>query len=146
MALNLNKVILAGRLTAAPELKQTPNGISVLAFSLAVDRRFVKQGEERQTDFIDCVAWRQTAEFISRYFGKGDPLCITGTLQKRSYDAKDGTKRYVTEVIADEANFVESKSSKNSTPSNNYGSDPGAPATTVLNDDPEVLSDDGVPF
>lgn len=146
MALNLNKVILAGRLTAAPELKQTPNGVSVLPFSLAVDRSYAKQGEEKQTDFIDCVAWRQTAEFVAKYFNKGDPLCIAGTLRKRSYDAKDGTKRYVTEVIVDEAHYVESKSSKNSTPSNNYGSDPGAPATTVLNDDPEVLSDDGVPF
>ena len=73
-------------------------------------------------------------------------LAVYPAVQSVSYDAKDGTKRYVTEVIVDEAHFVESKSSKNSTPSNNYGSDPGAPATTVLNDDPEVLSDDGVPF
>ena len=146
MALNLNKVILAGRLTAAPELKQTPNGISVLAFSLAVDRRFVKQGEERQTDFIDCVAWRQTAEFISRYFGKGDPLCITGTLQKRSYDAKDGTKRYVTEVIANEADFVESKSSKGTASTTQTAGPTDYGTVAAPEDDPDVLSEDGVPF
>lgn len=146
MALNLNKVILAGRLTAAPELKQTPNGVSVLTFGLAVDRSYAKKGEEKQTDFIDCVAWRQTAEFIAKYFDKGSPLCIIGKLQKRSYDAKDGTKRYVTEVTVDEANFVESKSSKSSTPSNDYNSEPSAPATTAALDDFEVLSEDGVPF
>lgn len=147
MALNLNKVILAGRLTAAPELKQTPNGVSVLPFSLAVDRSYAKQGEEKQTDFLDCVAWRQTAEFISRYFTKGDPICIVGSLQKRSYQAKDGSTRYVTEVMVNEANFVESKASK----SNNAPTAPtvpSAPATVVPEDDMEqfTLDEDGVPF
>lgn len=104
--LNLNKVILAGRLTAAPELKQTPNGNSVCSFSLAVNRR----GKDAQTDFITCQAWRQTAEFLSRYFKKGSSLCIVGNLQKREWTDKDGQKRYATEVVVDEALFVDSKS------------------------------------
>ena len=79
----LNKVILMGRITHDLELRQTPNGVSVLSFSIAVDRSFARQGEERQTDFIDCVAWRQQAEFISRYFGKGRMIAVEGELQTR---------------------------------------------------------------
>lgn len=107
MSLNLNKTILAGRLTAKPELKQTPNGIAVCTFTLAVNRK----GKDAQTDFIDCVAWRQTAEFVSNYFDKGNAICIVGSLQKRSWEGKNGEKRSVTEVVADEAYFVEGKNS-----------------------------------
>lgn len=110
MSLNLNKVILAGRLTAVPELKCTASGISVTAFSLAVDR-FVGKDAEKKTDFINIVAWRKTAEFITRYFEKGSPICIIGNIQTRSWEAQDGSKRYAAEVIADEARFVESKNS-----------------------------------
>jgi single-strand DNA-binding protein len=112
-ALNLNKVVLAGRLTADPELKQTPSGVSVVRFTLAVNRRFSRNangGEgEQQTDFITLVAWRQTAEFISKYFRKGSALCVTGSIQTRSWQDQQGQRRYATEVVADEAAFVESR-------------------------------------
>lgn len=102
----INKVILMGRLTREPELKTTPNGVSVLTFTIAADRSFVRQGEERQADFINCVAWRGTAEFISRYFGKGRMIAVVGNLRTRTYDDKNGAKHYVTEVYVDEASFT----------------------------------------
>ena len=104
--MNLNKVILAGRLTADPELKTTPSGLSVTSFTVAVDRRF---GKEKQTDFISCVAWRQTAEFVTKYFVKGSAICIVGSIQTRKYTDKNGNNRIAVEVLADEATFVESK-------------------------------------
>lgn len=115
MSLNLNKVILAGRLTAKPELKSTPSGVSVTTFSLAVDRRVAKDAEKK-TDFINCVAWKGTAEFITRYFDKGSAICIIGNIQTRSWQDQNGGKRYATEVIADEASFVESKNSGQQNP------------------------------
>lgn len=102
---NFNKVIIGGRLTADAELKQTPSGVSVTAFSIAVNRK----GADNKTDFIDCVAWRQTAEFICKYFKKGSSICIVGNLQKREWTDKNNQKRYATEVIADEVCFVDSK-------------------------------------
>ena len=106
---SLNKVILIGHMTADPELKQTPSGVSVCSFSIGVSRRYTKAGEQAQSDFINIVAWRQQAEFIARYFRKGAAICICGSLQTRSWDAKDGTKRYTTEVVAEEVSFVERK-------------------------------------
>ena len=108
---SFNKVILVGNLTADPELKKTPSGVSVTSFSIAVNRRFTKQGEQPQTDFINIVAWRQTAEFVARYFNKGKPILICGQLQTRSWTDQNGQKRYTTEVVADEATFVENKGS-----------------------------------
>ena len=112
-SLNLNKVILCGRLTADPELKQTTSGIAVVSFSLAVNRRFQSKtadgAQAQQADFINVVAWRQTAEFISRYFRKGSALCITGSIQTSSWTDQQGQKRYATEVVADDAMFVDSK-------------------------------------
>lgn len=105
----INTAILMGRLTATPELKTTPSGTSVLAFTLAVDRSYVKQGEERQADFISCVAFKQTAEFIAKYFGKGAMIAVEGRLQSRTYDDKNGVKHYVTEVIVDNASFTGEK-------------------------------------
>ena len=102
----LNRVILMGRLTADPELKTTPNGVSVTSFSIAVDRSYVKSGEERKADFINIVCWRQTAEFVCRYFGKGSLIAVEGQLQSRSYQAKDGTNRYIVEVVADNVQFT----------------------------------------
>lgn len=102
---NINKVILGGRLTADVEQQTTPNGVAVAKFTIATNRR----GKDAQTDFIDCVAWRQTAEFVSRYFAKGSSICVVGAIQKRTYKDKDGNNRYITEVIADEALFVDSK-------------------------------------
>ena len=106
----LNRVILMGRITHDLELKQTPSGVSVLTFSLAIERSYAKQGEERQTDFINCVAWRQQAEFISKYFGKGRMLAIEGNLRTRTYDDKNGVKHYVTEVFVDNVSFTGEKS------------------------------------
>lgn len=101
----LNKVILMGRITRDLELKYTQNNTAVCSFSVAVDRRFARQGEERQTDFINVVAWRQQAEFVAKYFGKGRMINVVGSLQTRSWDDQNGQKRYVTEVVADEINF-----------------------------------------
>ncbi len=107
---NFNKIILGGRLTADPELKTTPSGISVTSFTVAVNRRFgSKQGEEAQADFFNVTAWRQTAEFITRYFRKSSSICVVGSLQTRSWTDQNGQKRYTTEIVADEAFFVDSK-------------------------------------
>lgn len=114
MSLNLNKVVLAGRVTADIELKQTPSGVSVASFSIAVNRRYVSKGSDTQAqpqaDFINVTAWRTTAEFISKYFHKGSAICITGSIQTRKWQDQQGNNRYSTEVVADEAMFVESKS------------------------------------
>ena len=104
--LNLNKVILGGRLTADPELKQTPSGVPVCSFTLAINRRFSKDGQ-KEADFINCQAWRQTAEFITRYFRKGSSLCIIGSIQTRSWQDQNGQKRFATDVVVDEALFVD---------------------------------------
>ena len=110
---NFNKVILGGRLTATPELKMTQSGTAVVSFNLAVNRRFVPKKEDGsagdpQTDFISCVAWKQSAEFIAKYFAKGQSLCV-GELQTRTYVDKLDVKHYVTEVRVDEAYFVDAK-------------------------------------
>ncbi len=104
----LNKVIIMGRLTADPELRQISNGASTCQFTIAVDRNFVPQGGERQADFINVVAWRQTAEFVSRNFAKGRMICVEGTLRTRTYDDKryPDVRHYVTEVYADQVYFT----------------------------------------
>ena len=107
----LNRAILMGRLTADPELRQTPNGVSVLSFSIACDRNYNSQGGEKICDFINCVAWRQTAEFISKYFHKGSMIAIEGSIQTRNYEDKQGNKRTAVEVVIDRAYFAESKAS-----------------------------------
>ena len=106
---NFNKVILGGRLTADCELKQTPQGVSVCQFTIAINRRTSKE-QEQQADFINCVAWRNTAEFIAKYFKKGSSICVTGTIQVRSWTDGNGNKKFITEVKADEAFFVDGKS------------------------------------
>jgi single-strand DNA-binding protein len=103
-----NLVVLTGRLTADPELKTTSNGTSVVSFSIAVDRRY-RIGEERQTDFINIVAWRSSAEFISKYFKKGSLIGIEGSIQTRKYTDKNGNNRTAFEVVANNVQFVESK-------------------------------------
>ncbi len=108
---NFNKVILGGRLTGDPELKTTQSGISVTSFSVAVNRRFSGGADQQpQADFINVVAWRQQAEFVSRYFRKGSSICVVGSIQTRTWTDQNGQKRYATEVVADEINFVDSKS------------------------------------
>jgi single-strand DNA-binding protein len=109
----MNKVILMGRLTKDPELRYTSNNNTpVCSFTLAVDRRFSKQGEEKQADFFNIVAWRSQAEFCSKYFNKGLKVVVVGSLQNRSWDDNEGKKHYITEVIADEVYFAESRRSE----------------------------------
>jgi single-strand DNA-binding protein len=147
---NINKVVLGGRLTSDVELKQTPSGVSVCSFSIAVNRKYAKDGEQ-QADFINCQAWRGTAEFISKYFRKGSSICITGAIQTRSWQDQQGNKRYATEVVADEAMFVDSKGED--TPSAQNGSQSKNPmpqgympdAYTQPNFE-QVDTDDSLPF
>ena len=105
----MNKVILVGNLTRDPEYRTTPSGATVCTFSIAVQRRFANQQGVREADFINCVAWRQQADFVHRFFTKGRRIGVVGSLQTRTYDAQDGSKRYVTEVVCDECEFVDSR-------------------------------------
>jgi len=149
---NLNKVILGGRLTADPELRQTPNGTPVCSFAVAVNRRSSSEGNQ-QADFINCVAWRSTAEFVSRYFHKGSSICVVGSIQTRRWQDNNGQTRYSTDVVADEVNFVDSKSESGSHASagaytpDSYGAAPsyssqqdGAPKFE------EMSNEDDLPF
>ena len=120
----MNKVILMGRLTKDIEMRQTPNGVSLARFSIAVTRRFKNSNGEYDADFINCIAWRKTGEFISRYFQKGSMIAVVGSIQTRSWDGNDGKKQYATEVIVDEAYFTGSKS-ESSTGGNTDLSDSG---------------------
>jgi single-strand DNA-binding protein len=137
--MGLNKTIILGRITQDLELKQTPNGVSVLSFTVAVDRNYTK-GEEKQSDFISCVAWKERAEFISRYFGKGRMIALEGQLRTRTYEDKNGVKHYVTEVYVDNASFT-GESKKDHVHNN--------PETAYRGNDEdyeEILSEDGAPF
>ena len=125
---NLNKVILGGRLTSDPELKVTPQGISVCSFSVAVNRK----GKDAQTDFINCQAWRTTAEHIAKFYRKGSSICLVGSIQTRSWTDNNGNKRYATDVIADEAYFVDSKA-ENDAPT--FQTQPTPNFEEVANDD-----------
>ncbi len=105
----LNNVTIMGRLAAQPEVRTTTSGISVCSFTVACNRNFAKSGEEAATDWIDCVAWRQNAEFISKYFNKGSMIVVVGSLQTRTYEDKNGNKRKATEVVVNQSYFGESK-------------------------------------
>ena len=105
----LNKAILMGRLVADPELRRTPNNNSVTSFTLAVNRSYVRQGEQPQTDFLDIVAWGKTAEFVSRYFVKGQLVAVAGRIQTRTWEDKQGNKRKSVDVVAEEVHFAEPK-------------------------------------
>lgn len=105
----MNRVIMCGRLVKDVELRQTQSGVAVASFAIAVDRRIKNENGQRQADFFDCVAWRQTAEFVKNYFGKGRKILIEGTLQNRDYTAQDGTKRRITEIIVDQVEFADSR-------------------------------------
>lgn len=110
----LNTAILMGRLTADPELKQTTSGLSVTNFSIAVDRKYQPQGQQKQTDFIDIVAWRNTADFVCRYFSKGSMIAIVGEIQTRTYQDQNGNNRKVTEIVANDVSFCGSKAESGS--------------------------------
>lgn len=130
----LNSVCLMGRLVDVPELKSTPSGVSVTTFTIAVPRAYVSAGQERQTDFIECVAWRTTAEFICKFFGKGRMIAVKGSIQTRNFEDKEGRKRKAVEVIVDNAYFTESKSDS-------------AGQTETKNDSYTIVSDDAdLPF
>ncbi len=116
----MNKVILMGRLTRDVEMRQTPNGVSLARFSIAVNRRFAGKDAQQQADFINCVAWRQTGEFIARYFRKGSMIAIVGSIQSRSWEGQDGKRQYATEVSVDEAYFTGSKSESGTQGGGNY--------------------------
>ena len=144
----LNRVILMGRLTADPELKKTNSDISVTSFSLAVDRNYGK-GADRQTDFINCVAWRQTAEFISRYFHKGSMIAVEGSIQTSSYTDKNGNNRKQVEVVANNVSFCGSKSESGTTGAANPAFAQPAPsyASADNSDFEEIVDDDDdLPF
>ena len=153
----LNRVILMGRITQDLELRTTSGGTSVLTFNIAVDRGYVKQGEERQADFITCVAWRQQADFINRYFSKGRMIAIEGNIKTGSYQNKNGETVYTTDVIVERTSFTgEPKNENNggfnvgnaqgySNTNNSYNSPQGAPQSGY-SDYEDVISDSGIPF
>lgn len=114
----LNKAIIMGRLTTDPELKHTTSNVAVTAFTLAVNRSYAKPGTERQADFIDIVAWRATAEFVCKYFKKGSMMAVDGAIQTRSYTDNQGVKRKAFEIVADNVNFCEGKSSSGNSGAN----------------------------
>ena len=143
----INTVALMGRLTYDPELKSTPSGVSVLRFQIAVDRNYQRAGQERQADFIDCVAWRQTAEFISRYFHKGSMIAVEGSIQTSNYTDKDGNKRKQVEVSANNVSFCGSRNESGS----GAGAEFSQPAPSYANADNSdfeeiVDDDDDLPF
>ena len=139
----VNCAILMGRLTKDPELRTTQNGTSVTSFAVAVDREYVRQGEERQTDFINVVAWRQTAEFVSRYFRKGSMIAVQGSIQTRNYEDRNGNKRTAVEIIADKVSFCGSKAeSGNSAP---VDAQANASDYTAINTN-DSGEDDDLPF
>ena len=155
-----NRAILIGRLTADPELKQTQSGISVCSFSIAVDRRFSGRDSERKTDFINITSWRQQAEFVCRYFHKGDVIGVEGSIQTRNYEDKNGNKRTATEIVTDNVFFTGARSSNagsgngGSYSNNSYGDNsytapaPAQPAYTsgAASDFEEVESDNDLTF
>ena len=139
----LNNVILMGRLTAVPELKHTQSDVSVTSFTLAVERNFAdKQSGQRQTDFIDVTAWRQTAEFICKYFGKGQLVAVQGAIQTRSYEDKDGNKRKAVEVLCEHAYFAEAKRPANGAEELSSAAD----AMGIPKGEFTPIADDDLPF
>lgn len=134
----LNHITIMGRLTKDPELRRTGSGVAVTSYTVAVDRDFGQDGK-KETDFIDCVAWRQTGEFVSKYFTKGSMIVVSGRLQIRSWTDKDGSKRRTAEVVADNVYFGDSKKSESS--DTNYSDNAPAQNYSVMED-----SDDSLPF
>lgn len=147
----LNKVIIMGRLTADPELRQTPSGISTCRFSVAVDRGYKsKDTGERQTDFIRVTAWRQTAEFVSRYFSKGQMIVIEGSLRNNNYEDQNGVKHYSMDVLADSVSFAGSRNDNNYTANTPQTTQVSNPVEDIslgdLADFEEVIAGDDPPF
>lgn len=129
----INNVTLVGRLTKDPELRYTPNGVAVANFTLAVNRQFKSQSGESEADFINCVVWKKSAENLAQYMGKGGLIGVTGRVQTRSYDNQEGKRVYVTEIVAENVQFLESKKSQNNQSYSNAG-------------EPIDISDENLPF
>lgn len=143
----LNCAVLMGRLVADSDLRTTPSGVSVVSFRIAVDRSYQKPGEERQADFIDIVAWRQTAEFVARYFRKGSMIAVQGSIQTRNYEDKQGNKRTAVEVVANKVSFCGSKAeSGTAAPSYPPINNTPTPSVSAQNDFDALDDDDDLPF
>lgn len=144
----INNVTLMGRLVADPELRTTTSGISVARFRIAVDRPYVRAGEERQADFISIVAWRQSADFVCRYFKKGNMIALTGSLQSNNYEDRDGNKRTSYEVVADRISFCGSKSETGGSSFNASPVEQAAPSfkTASAADFEEIPDEEDLPF
>ena len=142
----MNKAILIGNLTRDPESRTTPSGAVCTIFTLAVNRRFTNAQGVREADFINIVTWRQTAELCARYLAKGRKVCVVGQIQSRSYDAQDGTKRYVTEVVADEVEFLGSREDGGMNRSRNDIPMPPEPAANANIGGFTEVDDDELPF
>ena len=137
--MSINTAVIMGRLTADPELKTTASGLSVLSFSVAVERNYQKEGEEKAVDFINVVAWRKTAEFVSKYFHKGSMIAVEGSIQTRKYEDKDGNKRTAVEILANTVSFCGKEAS--GTPAEN-----STPAESTPFTDTDTADDEGLPF
>lgn len=143
----LNIAAIMGRLTADPELKTTQGGVSVTSFRVAVERTYVPQGQERQTDFITVVAWRGTAEFICKYFAKGDMIAVSGSIQTRNYEDRNGNKHTAFEIVASEASFCGGKRTENPAGAGPQKKRSDLSDAEVENDDfEEIMKDDDLPF
>lgn len=145
--MSVNSAVLMGRLVADPELRATGNGIEVCSFTVAVDRRFNKQGEDRQADFIDCVAWRQSAVFIEKYFHKGSMIAVQGYIETNMYEDKEGNKRKSVRVVVDNASFCGGKNESNT--ANASPSPAAAPNLNIQADDDKdfhEIPEDDLPF
>lgn len=142
----INSVCLMGRLTYEPELRMTPSGVAVISFQVACDRNYQKAGEERKADFIDVTAWRQTAEFVSRYFHKGSMIAVQGSIQTENYTDKDGNKRKQVQVVADQVSFCGSKA-ETGTGASNFTQPAPSYASADNSDFEEIIDDDDeLPF
>lgn len=139
--MSINCAVIMGRIVAQPELRTTTSGTSVTSFTVAVDRNYVKPGQERQTDFISVVAWRQTAEFVTKHFHKGDMIGVEGSIQTRNYEDKQGNKRTAVEILAETVSFCGGKKQDNKPPE-----EPPAPEPDVDNDYSMLDTDDDLPF
>lgn len=140
----INSVVLMGRLTYQPELRKTPSGVSVMSFQIATDRNYTTQGEERKADFIDCTAWRSTADFIERYFNKGDMIALQGSIQTENYTDKNGNKRKQIQVVVDQVSFCGSKNNNNS--NNQFNQPAPSYASADTSGYEEIADDDDLPF
>lgn len=138
----MNNVVLVGNLTKDPELVKTSNNVNVARFTIAVQRKFKNADDEYESDFINCVAWRSSAEFVHKYFKKGNKIGIVGSIQTRSYEAEDKSKRYVTEVVVNECEFVQSKKVEDSKQTNETNDKQTKVANPVI----VPIDDDDLPF